>query len=118
VTLEDLLEELVGEITDEYDRAEQTMQQVDEDTFRVNGSVPISAVNEMLDVELPDEEWDTVAGLMLGLLGKIPAPGEEVRFQNLTFIAERVQRRRIAQVLIRRERPKQEEEAPAEASAE
>ena len=84
----------------------------------MNGSVPISAINELLDVELPDEEWDTVAGLMLGLLGEIPAPGEEVRFQNLAFIAERVQRRRIAQVLIRRERPKEDVEEPAEASAE
>ena len=116
VTLEDLLEELVGEITDEYDRDELHVERVNDHEFRVNGSVPISEINELLDVELPDKEWDTVAGLMLGLLGKIPIQGEEVRFQNLTFIAERVQRRRIAQVLIRRE-PVQEE-VPAEASAE
>jgi CBS domain containing-hemolysin-like protein len=115
VTLEDLLEELVGEITDEYDREEPQVERVDQDTFRVNGGVPISQINELLDVELPDEEWDTVAGLMLGLLGEIPAQGQEVRFQNLTFIAERVQRRRIAQVLIKREEPK---EAPAEVAAE
>jgi CBS domain containing-hemolysin-like protein len=113
VTLEDLLEELVGEITDEYDREEPQVERVDQDTFRVNGGVPISQINELLDVELPDEEWDTVAGLMLGLLGEIPAQGQEVRFQNLTFIAERVQRRRIAQVLIKREEPK-----PAEVTAE
>jgi len=116
VTLEDLLEELVGEITDEYDRDELHVQQVSDHEFRVNGSVPISEINELLDVELPDEEWDTVAGLMLGLLGKIPAQGEEVRYEKLTFVAERVQRRRIAQVLIRREPA--EEEVPAEASAE
>jgi CBS domain containing-hemolysin-like protein len=116
VTLEDLLEELVGEITDEYDRDELHVERVNDHEFRVNGSVPISEINELLDVELPDEEWDTVAGLMLGLLGKIPAQGEEVRYQNLTFVAERVQRRRIAQVLIRREPI--EQEVPAEASAE
>jgi magnesium and cobalt exporter, CNNM family len=116
VTLEDLLEELVGEITDEYDRDELHVERVNDHEFRVNGSVPISEINELLDVELPDEEWDTVAGLMLGLLGKIPAQGEEVRYQNLTFVAERVQRRRIAQVLIRREPV--EQEVPAEASAE
>ncbi|HEY2803863.1 MAG TPA: hemolysin family protein [Actinomycetota bacterium] len=116
VTLEDLLEELVGEITDEYDRDELHVERVNDHEFRVNGSVPISEINELLDVELPDEEWDTVAGLMLGLLGKIPAQGEEVRYQNLTFVAERVQRRRIAQVLIRREPV--ERKVPAEASAE
>jgi len=116
VTLEDLLEELVGEITDEYDSDELHVERVNDHEFRVNGSVPISEINELLDVELPDEEWDTVAGLMLGLLGKIPAQGEEVRYQNLTFVAERVQRRRIAQVLIRREPV--EQEVPAEASAE
>jgi CBS domain containing-hemolysin-like protein len=116
VTLEDLLEELVGEITDEYDRDELHVERVNDHEFRVNGSVPISEINELLDVELPDEEWDTVAGLMLGLLGKIPAQGEEVRYQNLTFVAERVQRRRIAQVLIRREPV--EQQVPAEASAE
>ncbi|MDP9295484.1 MAG: hemolysin family protein [Actinomycetota bacterium] len=115
VTLEDLLEELVGEITDEYDREEPAVERVDEDTFRVNGGVAISQINELLDVELPDEEWDTVAGLMLGLLGEIPAQGQEVRYQNLTFIAERVQRRRIAQVLIKRVEPR---EAPAEVGAE
>jgi CBS domain containing-hemolysin-like protein len=116
ITLEDLLEELVGEITDEYDRDQLHVERVNDHEFRVNGSVPISEINELLDVELPDEEWDTVAGLMLGLLGKIPVQGEEVRFQNLTFVAERVQRRRIAQVLIRREQA--EEQVPAEASAE
>jgi putative hemolysin len=114
--LEDLLEEIVGEITDEYDRDQLHVERVNDHEFRVNGSVPISEINELLDVELPDEEWDTVAGLMLGLLGKIPVQGEEVRFQNLTFVAERVQRRRIAQVLIRREQA--EEQVPAEASAE
>jgi CBS domain containing-hemolysin-like protein len=116
VTLEDLLEELVGEITDEYDRDQLHVERVNDHEFRVNGSVPISEINELLDVELPDEEWDTVAGLMLGLLGKIPVQGEEVRYQNLTFVAERVQRRRIAQVLIRREPA--DEPVPAEASAE
>ncbi|MFL5737278.1 MAG: hemolysin family protein [Actinomycetota bacterium] len=116
VTLEDLLEELVGEITDEYDRDQLHVERVNDHEFRVNGSVPISEINELLDVELPDEEWDTVAGLMLGLLGKIPVQGEEVRYQNLTFVAERVQRRRIAQVLIRREPA--DEPVAAEASAE
>ena len=116
VTLEDLLEELVGEITDEYDREEPNMQPVGDGAYRVNGRVGIDELNELLDVELPDEEWDTVGGLMLGLMGSIPAEGEEVRFQNLTFRALKVQGRRIAEVLVTRAEPQEPE--PAEAGAE
>ena len=108
VTLEDLLEELVGEITDEYDREEPEMIQVADGVFRVDGKVAIDEVNELLDVELPDEEWDTVGGLMLGLLGSIPSEGEEVGFQNLIFKAEQVQGRRIAKILITRREPDDE----------
>jgi CBS domain containing-hemolysin-like protein len=113
-TIEDLLEELVGEIADEYDREEPQIEPVDEDTFRVNGRLPIDDVNELLDVELPHDEWDTVAGLMFGLLGSVPTQGETVRFDHLTFTAEKVQGRRIAKVLIKRERPDEEAEAAVE----
>ncbi len=108
VTLEDLLEELVGEITDEYDREEPEVVQVADGVFRVDGKVAIDEVNELLDVELPDEEWDTVAGLVLGLLGQIPDEGQEVAFRNLVFTAEAVQGRRIAKVLITRREPEEE----------
>lgn len=102
VTLEDLLEELVGEIADEYDVEEPELEQVADNVYRVDGKVSIDQVNESLDVELPAEEWDTVGGLMLGLLGSIPDEGEEVTFQDLTFHAERVNGRRIAKILITR----------------
>jgi cytidine deaminase len=72
--------------------------------FRVDGKLSIDEVNELLDVELPDEEWDTVGGLMLGLLGSIPDEGEEVSFRNLRFTAERVDGRRISKVLITHDR--------------
>ena len=100
VTLEDLLEELVGEIADEYDREEPELVPVGEGLYRVSGKVSVDDVNEFLDVELPDEEWDTVAGLMLDLFGRIPKSGDAVEFQGLTFTAEEVQGRRIAKVLI------------------
>jgi CBS domain containing-hemolysin-like protein len=112
-TIEDLLEELVGEIADEYDREEPQIEPVDEDTYRVNGRLSIDDVNELLDVDLPHEEWDTVAGLMYGLLGSVPTQGETVRYDHLTFIAEKVQGRRIAKVLIKREKPDEESEAAA-----
>lgn len=105
VTLEDLLEELVGEISDEYDREEPEVVEVAEGVYRVDGKVAIDEVNELLDVELPDEEWDTVGGLMLGLLGSIPTEGEEVAFGDLTFGAEQVRGRRILKVLITRREP-------------
>ncbi len=116
VTLEDLLEELVGEISDEYDTEEPEVEQVSADVFRVDGKVSIDEVNELLDAELPDEEWDTVGGLMLGLLGSIPDEGQEVTFQSLVFKAEHVQGRRIAKILITR--IEQPQPTSAEARAE
>ena len=110
VTLEDLLEELVGEIADEYDTEEAEIEQVSEGVYRVDGKMPIDEVNEMLDIELPDEEWDTVGGLLLGLMGEIPDEGDTVDFQGVTFTAERVNGRRISKVLIKR--PPSEEPVP------
>jgi len=118
VTLEDLLEELVGEITDEYDREEPPVVDLGNGVYRVDGRLSIDEVNELLDTELPDQEWDTVGGLMLGLLGSIPEQGEEVTYQNLTFKAEKVNGRRIAKVLITRKQEEAEQPSPAGATAE
>ncbi|HMC36724.1 MAG TPA: hemolysin family protein [Actinomycetota bacterium] len=117
VTLEDLIEELVGEITDEYDRDEPQVVSVDDGRYRVSGRMPIDELNEVLGEDLPHEEWDTVGGLMMSLLGAIPRQGEKVTFGDLSFTAERVQGRRISLVLIERipeeERPAQEAGASA-----
>jgi CBS domain containing-hemolysin-like protein len=118
VTLEDVIEELVGEITDEYDVEEPEMVQLSDRVYRVDGKLGIDQVNEILDTELPSEEWDSVGGLMLGLLGSIPDQGQEVTFQNLVFKAERVQGRRIAKVLITRIDEPESEPTAAQARAE
>jgi CBS domain containing-hemolysin-like protein len=102
VTIEDLLEEIVGEIADEYDREEPQIVTLGEDRYRVNGRLSIDDINDLLDVDLPHDEWDTVAGLMYGLLGAVPTQGETVSYENLDFTAERVQGRRIAKILITR----------------
>jgi putative hemolysin len=68
--------------------------------YRVAGTLTVHDLGERLDVELPSAEWDTVGGLMIGLLGKIPKEGDEVRFENLVFRAEKVQRRRVVSVLV------------------
>jgi putative hemolysin len=102
VTLEDLIEEIVGEITDEYDVEAPGVERLPDGRFRVPGGTPIDEVSEELGVELPDAEWDTVGGLVFNLLGHVPVEGERVRFQGLEFRAERVQGRRIVSVQISR----------------
>ncbi|HEX2029879.1 MAG TPA: hemolysin family protein [Actinomycetota bacterium] len=102
VTLEDLIEEIVGEIEDEFDRAEPNVKPVGDDRYRLNAKVSVDDVNDLLEVKLPDTEWDTVGGLMLGILGRVPRQGEAVEFGDLRFTAERVQGRRISQVLVER----------------
>jgi CBS domain containing-hemolysin-like protein len=101
VTIEDLLEELVGEIADEYDRTTSTMfERLDENCYRVRGRMSIDRLNDLLGVELPHEGWDTVGGLILSLFGAVPSIGAVVRYENLLFTVEEVDRRRIQKVLV------------------
>jgi putative hemolysin len=100
ITLEDLLEEIVGEIVDEYDVEEPRVEQLDGGGVRVAGRTSIDEVNEVLGAELPATEWDTVGGLMFNLLGHVPTEGETVACQGLEFRAERIQGRRILTVRI------------------
>jgi CBS domain containing-hemolysin-like protein len=100
VTMEDLLEEIVGEITDEYDVEEPSVERLPGGALRVPGRTPIDEVNELLEVNLPDEEWDTVGGLVFNTLGHVPVEGECVTVAGIEFCAERVQGRRIVSVVI------------------
>jgi putative hemolysin len=102
VTLEDLLEEIVGDITDEYDMEGPSVERLPGGALRVPGRTSIDDVSDELGVELPDTEWDTVGGLVFNLLGHVPEEGESVRFQGLEFRTERVMGRRIVSVQIRR----------------
>jgi putative hemolysin len=102
VTMEDLLEEIVGEITDEYDADEPAVERLPNGSLRVPGRTPIDEVNELLDVDLPDEEWDTVGGLVFNTLGHVPEEGECLQVDGLEFCAERMQGPRIVSVVITR----------------
>lgn len=102
VTLEDLLEELVGQITDEHDREAPDLVRLDEARYRVNAALPIGELNEALGVDLPHESWNTIGGLVFGLAGRIPEGGTEVELAGLKFTVERVQGRRILTVLVTR----------------
>ncbi|MDP8976412.1 MAG: hemolysin family protein [Actinomycetota bacterium] len=100
VTLEDLIEELVGEIIDEFDVEEKTIEPLANGDVRVDGRMPIDELNQLLKAELPTGEWDTVAGLVCNLMGHVPSEGEEVDADGHRLTAERVQRRRIGRVRI------------------
>ncbi len=102
VTMEDLLEEIVGEITDEYDVEEPSVERLANGSLRVPGRTPIDEVNELLDADLPNDEWDTVGGLVFNTLGHVPAEGECLVFAGFEFGAERIQGRRIVSVIITR----------------
>jgi putative hemolysin len=106
VTMEDLLEEIVGEITDEYDVDEPRIERLPGGALRVPGRTPIDEVNELLEAELPQEEWDTVGGLVFDALGHVPVEGECARVNGLEFCAERMQGRRIVSVRITRVVPR------------
>ena len=105
VTLEDLLEELVGEIADEHDVEERDVEPVGDGRYRVDASLPIRELNELVGTDLPRDRWNTVGGLMFGLLGTIPTEGQAVTLQGFRFTAEKVQGRRVTKVLVMRELP-------------
>jgi putative hemolysin len=102
VALEDLIEELVGEIEDEYDVQEVPFETLANGDLRVNARMSIDEVNELLDAELPEGDWDTVGGLVYSLLGHVPAEGETVDNNDIRLTAERVQGRRIGRVRVSR----------------
>ena len=102
VTIEDLLEELVGEIVDEYDEDELLLEQTADDRWRVDGRLSVSDLSEAVDVELPEEEWDTVGGLVLGLAGRVPVEQEQFELGDLLLTVERVQGRRISEITVQR----------------
>ncbi|MEK6665191.1 MAG: hemolysin family protein [candidate division NC10 bacterium] len=102
VTLEDILEELVGEIADEFDVEERLIQPVDARTFRVSGKLPIDELNAATGLGLSSENYATVAGWVLDLFGRIPRRGERIETGEATVTVERVERTRIVEVLVTR----------------
>lgn len=98
VTIEDLLEEIVGEIQDEYDAEEPTYKGISEHEYLFDARIPLDEVNKLLGVELPDEGGDTLGGFIYSQLGKVPAVGDRVEFENVTIQVLSVIGRRIKQV--------------------
>jgi CBS domain containing-hemolysin-like protein len=100
VTLEDLIEELVGEIVDEYDVEEPPVVPLDHGTFSVSPRLAVDEVGELVEAHLPEGEWDTVGGLLFNVLGRVPVEGESVEVDGLTLVAERVEGNRVGRIRI------------------
>jgi CBS domain containing-hemolysin-like protein len=102
VTLEDILEEIVGEIEDEYDRGETLVEPLSDGSYRVAAKIDIDDLNEEMNLQLPTENSDTLGGFIYELAGKVPSQGESVDYQGLRFTIDRVHRQRIVRVRIKR----------------
>jgi len=101
VTLEDVLEELFGEIREEHDREEKEIVRRADGSSRVLGKTPIFRFNETFGTDLPDVEWDTVAGLLLHEFGRLPGRGDTLALAGLAFTVERLKGIRIVEVGVR-----------------
>jgi putative hemolysin len=102
ITIEDLLEEIVGNIFDEYDDVVLEYEKVDESTYLVDGLLSISEINDIMHLDLPEEEFDTISGMILSLSGKMPEVGEEVEFDDVAFRIEEVDDKRISKIKIQK----------------
>jgi CBS domain containing-hemolysin-like protein len=107
VTIEDILEEIVGEIADEYDRELPRTEQLDDGQWRVTVRLPIDELEELLDVTFELDDVETVGGLLASALGRVPIPGAAVTIRDITFKAEggKGRRKQVATVLISRGAP-------------
>ena len=115
VTIEDLLESIVGNMQDEYDNEEEEIEQVNETTFNLDGATDIEEIEEILNIEIPDGEYDTIAGFIMSELGRIPGEDEHpvIEFAGYTFTVEEVDERRIERVIAER-LPETEQETEEE----
>lgn len=100
VTIEDLIEEVFGEIEDEYDDYEKEIEVIKEDEFVVDGSARLNDISELIGVNMESEEFDSVGGLVIGELGRFPEQNEEVQLNNIRFVVEEVDKNRIKKVRI------------------
>jgi magnesium and cobalt exporter, CNNM family len=99
-TLEDLLEEIVGEIEDEFDVPEEPVEQIGEDSYRIEGRFSIDDFNERFGTDLPDEDFHTVGGFVFGQLGRAPEPGDDVTHDGMRFDVLEVEGNRIEQIAV------------------
>ena len=111
VTLEDIVEEIVGEIRDEYDQAEEEhYQQLGPDEYIFHGLLDLDDFNELLDTSLATDVADTLGGFIYGEIGRVPLDGEQIEVEDWMLTVEKVSRRRISKVSAKRQPPKETDE--------
>lgn len=109
ITIEDIMEAIVGDIADEHEDSEESIVEIDRDVLLVNGLVKIEALDERFGVEVSGEDYETVAGLIFTQTGRVPKTGEQVRKGGLVFEVERADRKRIYRVKVSRDAAYEEE---------
>lgn len=102
VTLEDILEEIVGEIEDEYDKEEPPVKKIDEKRYSVSGKLSIHDLNDFLELDLPEKEFETVGGLIYDLIGGVPEEGKKIEYKGLSFQVEKMKSQRIIRVKVKK----------------
>jgi putative hemolysin len=105
VSVEDLLEELCGDIPQEFQPEEETLKEVSPGVWRVKGAMSLADFNDALDLDLPAEEFDTIGGLVLDLFGSLPREGRVIAYDHLTFRVVKVKGTRILDLEVRRRTP-------------
>lgn len=114
VTMEDLIEEIVGDIRDEQEKELREIEEISSNRYIVDGRTDIGKLNERLAAKLPEDEFETVGGFVLGLFGRLPAEGDQVRFDNLLFTVLRLRKNRIARIRILKYTPEKNERSEDE----
>jgi len=115
ITMEDLLEEIVGNMQDEYDEEDEEIIRQDENTLIVDGMTSLDEISDELDIELPqDRDYDTIAGMVIDLLGRIPDEDEhpEITFSHMTFTVLEMEEKRIAKIKITINKPAENPKSP------
>ena len=100
ITMEDIIEEVFGEIEDEYDEENNMIEVVKENEYIVDGSAKLHDISEFIGVSMESEELDSVGGLIIEELGRIPEKNEEVLINNIRFVVEELEKNRIKKVRI------------------
>ena len=104
VSLSRLMEEVVGPVGDEFSAAEKEFESINENTFQIDGGMNISEVNDELHLDLPEGDYETIAGFILHLLGRFPKRGQQVRYGNLKMVVTKMKGLKIEEVLMTKEK--------------